>query len=127
MLKDIPNVHTFADLLEVIARDYPDKSLKDVATKIGIGDKSYFNIKNGVVPKQKLLRSIKSFVEREYGLKLEVINGTKIKLKSITVNNGGTVSIANVQMDDRTKYLLDKIIELEKEKQELLDKLNKKK
>lgn len=123
-MKIFSDIKTFGDLMERIAQDFPDKSIREVAKIIGMGDKSYYVLKGGKPPHSKLLRTIKAFVEKQYGLDIEILHGNKIKLKNIDHGSTSIVAGGNVnQNDGRLKYLLDKNIELEKDNQKLKEEL----
>ena len=119
---------TFVDLLQFIANDFPDKSLRDVAKMIGMSEASYYQIKKGRVPKEKLLRVLKSYLIKNYNLTFELTEGSKVKVKSLDTHRleEDNKPQPNIVSEKRTKYLLDRVIELEEENERLKAKLNEK-
>ena len=134
---NITNINTFADLINFIAKQYSELPLKEIAKKkIGISEKSFFDIKRGKMPHEKLQRVLKSFVEKNYGFSFNQSdsNGVKINIIKKVVNVNGDHSSAAGRdniikgTNDQLSYLVDRIITLEtnylntKQENELLKK-----
>jgi hypothetical protein len=86
----VSEIKTFVGLVDFIAKQYPELSLKDVAKKkIGISEKSFFEIRKGSVPQKKLQRILKSFVEKNFNFTYNQPNpnSTNIQIKYLVIGD----------------------------------------
>lgn len=82
---DVKNIHTLGDLLDNIARDNAGLNLKEVAKLVGISDKTYYSVRNGVFPK-KVFKKIQAYLDKEYGMRIVVSKGSRIEIQPIDIS-----------------------------------------
>ena len=117
-------------LLNIIAKDFPNLALKEVAKKIGMSEKSFFDLKKGMIPKAKLIRTLQAYCEKEKHFTFDIIKGNRITIKTLSGSQntivGGDKNTDNSGDNyEREKYLLNLVVRLEEEKQMLKDEITK--
>lgn len=135
-MQNIQDAKTWKELLEWIVVDHSKYSKKEVAKNIiGISEKSYFDIINGRIPKERLTRILKGFVKKQYNAELILGEGMNIKIQQYLNINGDNNKISDSQKsygvetrswDKQRESLLNRVIELEDEIKELKSKKKRK-
>lgn len=118
-------IKNFVQLLDFIANHHPNLTLKKIAKQeLGISEKSFFSIKGGELPKNKLQRALKYYVETNYGFTYSQPNleNEKIIIERINTDNSNRTDNKNA---DTLEYLLSKLNKIEIEMRKKDDEIDR--
>jgi transcriptional regulator with XRE-family HTH domain len=120
------NATTFKELMGALGDHYQGENLtlKETAERIGISEKSYFDLKKGAKPpKTKLQRALRHFLEQEFGItyRQDKPDSFQIKIKQLVIadysnvatGKNNTVNTGIVSEPKQMSYLLDRVMKLE--------------
>ena len=85
----ISNIISFRNVAMFLNEQYPKLTLKQVASEVGMSEKSFSEIKKGKLHQKKLQNVLKSYVEKNFGFTYELLSteSTRIEAKRLTINS----------------------------------------
>lgn len=85
----ISNIKSFRNLAMFLSDQYPKLTLKQLASEVGMSEKSFSEIKRGKLPQKKLQSLLKSYVEKNFSFTYEQLSSesTRIEAKRLAVNS----------------------------------------
>jgi len=135
-MRKLEEIKTWEDLIYFISESYSGINLKKIAKeKIGMGEKSFFDIRNGKVPGENLARKLRGFLRENFNAEIIASNNINISVRKITNINGDKNRVKDVKTrygnetpaDEKQKnYLLNRVIDLEDEVRTLRGKKKRK-
>ena len=95
----ISNIKSFRNLAMFLEEQYPKLTLKQVASEVGMSEKSLADIKRGKFPPKKLQNILKSYVERNFGFTYEQLSSESTRIEA-----------KRLSFDTSTKHKFTKVI-----------------
>ncbi len=78
----ISNIKSFRNLAMFLDEQYPKLTLKQVASEVGMSEKSFSEIKRGKLPQKKLQNILKSYVEKNFGFTYEQLSAESTRIEA---------------------------------------------
>lgn len=118
----LESTKTYEDLIKLIGVKYSNLTNDEIAQKIGISTKSYYNVKKGGEVGDNVGRAILNFVQRDFDAIIKDF-GDKNHIQFL-MKNGNNMNKPNMA-DENQGYLFD-LLKLQKEKiKDLQERLSK--